>query len=602
VTEVQTGDPPAGGPYKGLASFTEHDAAFFFGRDPEREIIIANLTARRLTLLYGETGVGKTSLLRAGVIPALLARAQESMDETGTPDFIAVAFSSWQDDVVSGLIDSIGKSTRAFTAAALDLSPCPTLTEAIARAAEASHAHLLIILDQFEEYFLYHADEPGPERFAEEFPRAVAEPGLQAGFLLAIREDALAKLDHFKATTPRLFETILRVHHLNSDAARAAITRPVDEYNARLPADGRIVIDPVLADAVVNQVRTGQLVLEEIGRGTLQSARRLMSRRDQIETPYLQLVMARLWDEEQRRGSLTLSARTLDELGGSQAIARTHLDEALSSLTPDERTLAAELFHHLVTPSGSKIAHAAPDLADYVRRSEAEVTALLEKLARPGTRILRALAPSKSEHGPTRYEIFHDVLAPSVLDWRTRQTAEARAEEQRRAARAVARRRLMRIATLIGVIAFIAVVALALLANAQRLRANRYAALSLETANFRPTYATNTIPVNGGVLVNSLAVTAPPRTMITAWCQPAWLCPRFRHVVHGPAAQAVTISSLTNRNLGAGSHVTILSVRRDVGQLLVYRAVSGQGLVSQQTPCRPTGSAIPASQLPDSCP
>ena len=210
------------------------------------------------------------------------------------------------------------------------------------------------------------------------------------------------------------------------------------------------------------------MVLEEVGRGTLQRPTRLVSRGDQIETPYLQLVMARLWGQEQSQGSLTLSVGTLDELGGAQAIVRTHLDEALRTLAPEERDLAADLFHHLVTPSGSKIAHAAADLAQYLGRSEAEVSALLEKLARPDTRIVRAVAAAQGEQGPTRYEIFHDVLAPSVLDWRTRQTAARRAEEQRRAARAVARRRVLRVGASVGVIAFMIVAALALVAEAQR--------------------------------------------------------------------------------------------------------------------------------------
>ena len=54
-------------PYKGLMPYSEEDAPFFFGREAEREIITANLLASRLTLLYGASGVGKTSILRAGV-------------------------------------------------------------------------------------------------------------------------------------------------------------------------------------------------------------------------------------------------------------------------------------------------------------------------------------------------------------------------------------------------------------------------------------------------------------------------------------------------------------------------------------------------------
>jgi ABC-type phosphate transport system ATPase subunit len=62
-------------PYKGLARFddSELDERFFFGRDREIELVAANLVASRLTVLYGPSGVGKSSLLRAGVVRRLRA-------------------------------------------------------------------------------------------------------------------------------------------------------------------------------------------------------------------------------------------------------------------------------------------------------------------------------------------------------------------------------------------------------------------------------------------------------------------------------------------------------------------------------------------------
>ena len=60
-------------PYKGLAAFGDSslDAMLFFGRERERDVVIANMTASRLTLLYGPAGVGKSSLLNAGVARSL---------------------------------------------------------------------------------------------------------------------------------------------------------------------------------------------------------------------------------------------------------------------------------------------------------------------------------------------------------------------------------------------------------------------------------------------------------------------------------------------------------------------------------------------------
>ena len=57
---------PRTSPYQGLLPFAERDAPFFFGRDAERTILAANLMAARLTLVYGASGVGKSSVLGPG--------------------------------------------------------------------------------------------------------------------------------------------------------------------------------------------------------------------------------------------------------------------------------------------------------------------------------------------------------------------------------------------------------------------------------------------------------------------------------------------------------------------------------------------------------
>ena len=111
----------------------------------------------------------------------------------------------------------------------------------------------------------------------------------------------------------------------------------------------------------------------------------------------------------------SLTLQTLERLGGAQEIVRTHLDSALRNLSPAERNAEADLFQQLDTPTGTKIAHSAADLAEYVALTEPQVTDLLEKLASPDTRIVRAVAPPPGDAGQTRYEIFHDVLAPSIL-------------------------------------------------------------------------------------------------------------------------------------------------------------------------------------------
>jgi hypothetical protein len=219
-------------PYKGLMPYAEEDALFFFGREVEREIIIANLMAPRLTLLYGPSGVGKSSVLRAGVAHHLRQLAEQNLAEHGTPEFAVVVFSSWRDDPLPALADRVHDSV-AGALGVQTLAPVPAsraLAQALQVWTERLNGDLLIILDQFEEYFLYHPQEDREETFAVEFSRAVNRADLRVSFLISIREDALAKLDRFKGRIPNLFDNYLRMKHLDRESARAAIEKPEGQH------------------------------------------------------------------------------------------------------------------------------------------------------------------------------------------------------------------------------------------------------------------------------------------------------------------------------------------------------------------------------------
>jgi Novel STAND NTPase 1/WD domain, G-beta repeat len=394
VTEVATRSSES--PYKGLARYEEEDAPYFFGRDADAELVVANLLAARLTLLFGESGVGKSSLLHAGVAPRL----------RGADDLVLVLFSDWRGDAASSLAAALRE------ASGLDAGPVD-LVSTIATCAAHSGRDLVVVLDQFEEYFVYHPDEDVEDTFALEFPRAVTQADLPVTFLIAIREDALARLERFKGRIPGLFETYLRLDRLDRDAAREAIVAPLKRHAAVYPDDA-VSADPVLVEQVLDEVEVGRFAFGNTGAGSLDGAGTASGPGSRpIEAPYLQLVLSRLWDEERRAGSRQLRLETLERLGGAERIVRTHLDDALNALSADEQELAASVFRYLVTPSGTKIAHRIDDLAEYAGAPPAAVASVLGKLAAGSTRVVRPA-------GEDAYEIYHDVLAGAVLDWRAR--------------------------------------------------------------------------------------------------------------------------------------------------------------------------------------
>jgi hypothetical protein len=407
---MATNPPPNFCPYKGLQPYTEADRAYFFGRERDQEIIASNLYAAPLTILYGASGVGKTSVLLAGVIPALRQ----------TPRLAVVVFRAWQDEnFMSALKQQTLDATQKSLGKPLALDPNLPFDDFVETCASALRGNLFFILDQFEEYFLYHP--PSDTGFDAELARAINRREVAANFLLAMREDSLSRLDRFKGRIPNLLSNMLRLEHLDHAAALSAICNPLAEYNRQHADQPPMSIEDDLTQAVIEQVRTGSVTLGAGGIGQL-----VDPTATRVETPYLQLVMTRLWNEERGVNSNVLRRATFDRLGGAQHIVRTHLDTTMQRLPGADREIAARAFRYLVTPSQTKIAYTAPDLADFAGVAQTKLEPVLRKLAAPEVRVLRSVAPAIGEKKETRYEIFHDVLAPAVLDWRERYQEQTR--------------------------------------------------------------------------------------------------------------------------------------------------------------------------------
>jgi hypothetical protein len=394
---------PRSSPYQGLIPYSEKDAEFFFGREKDTRLIIANLYSSPLTTLYGPSGVGKSSVLRAGAVHQLRQRS----------DLCVIFHSDWKDNPLTRLKVAAGGLSGLDRIPNMELP----LAEFLAECATQLKRRLMIVLDQFEEYFLYH---PQDDDFTIQFSKAVMQTEAPINFLIAIREDALAKLDRFEGRIPILFDNYLRLEHLDSVAARSAIEKPLEKYN-ELYLQGKpgIQIEAGLANEVLRQLKSGQVSLQQTGSGVIEQGNTRT-----IETPYLQLVMRRLWQSETSIGSPILRLTTLNSLGGAEKIVRTHLDGVLNQLTRSERFLASRILQYLVTPSGTKIALRPSDLATYADASPRNVQLLLHRLIQPDIRLLRAVQTSGTDE--TSYEIFHDVLASPILNWRARQVRSSR--------------------------------------------------------------------------------------------------------------------------------------------------------------------------------
>jgi WD40 repeat protein len=513
-------------PYRGLAPFedSELDALFFFGREHDSEVVVANLIASRFTVLYGPSGVGKSSLLLASV-----ARALRELPEQP----LVVVFSSWTEDPERGLAQAVGEGDGK-------------LLEVVERAQAERDVYL--ILDQAEEYFVYHGEDTA---FEEALAGLVTRP-LRVNVLLSLREDTLARLDRLKALIPNLFGNVLRLDRLDRASGRAAIVRPLERWG-ELHAES-VTADDALVEDVLDGVGAGRIDLGPPGGQPAVG----LNGDSRIEAPYLQLVMQRLWDVERASGSSTLRAATLADLGGAGQVVADHLERAIDALTQEQQALAAVLFDHLVTPSGTKIAHEASDLAQFTGKPETEVRPVLASLV--DSRIIRT-----DEGG--RYEIFHDVLAAAVVGWTVRHRSEqALATERRR------RRRAIGIAA-IAVATTIVLAAIAVFAIAQRERAqNRARDAQARRLDASSTAILPTDPELGLLLASESARLSPGPTSEEA-VRAALLASTLRGVLNlGEPVREVDFAPNVVGAVGTGGRLRLWNARshkvlfeRDVG-------------------------------------
>jgi len=416
-------------PFPGLDAFTasEDDAAVFAGRDAEADLVTANLRTAPLTILYGPSGVGKSSLLRAGVVHRL-GRPPRRGRQARVPPPTVIVHDEWAGDAGDALarriVSAIGEEAG---------DGVPALDVVLERWGAERRGLLLVILDQFEEYLRLHSGSDG-DSFDRLFPDVAARDDLPVHFLISLRDDALAELDRYQGRMPGLFANYLRVSHMDEARARSAVVESIACVNAWREQAG---VPPVqVEDGLIDEV------FADLTDPTLLSGQRraagAAAGQAPIELAFLQLVMRRLWEADAGGGAPVLRRSTLQALGGTHAIVAGHLDRQMDALTKAHRATAAAMFGYLVTPSGAKIRYTAEDLAGYAQRPAAEVGDVLDALSRPDLRIIRRVPAPSGDLEAHGYEIFHDVLAAAVRGWGLRNRAAALERQSRRLGAALA--------------------------------------------------------------------------------------------------------------------------------------------------------------------
>ena len=461
--------PPDGGqvdhdnPWPGLPSFREQDQEFFFGREAESEALrrIVMRESTRVTVLFGRSGLGKTSLLQAGLFPRL--RRQEVL-----PVAIRLAYGGGR-----GLVAQVHEAILAASAEAGVEAPAfpagETLWASFHRAGanfwSASNRIVvpLLVFDQFEEIFTLGKKDPGDrEAFLAELadlvegrpPAAVktrldAEPALAGGFsparhdykvLLCLRQDFLADLDGLRDRMRSLGSSRLALLHMNGEAALRVVTRA-----------GGHLIDSDVAERVVRFVSgagrasgagakgaagpagppgTGEAPPAEEGAAGRPAALKEL----EVDPTLLSLVCRELNNRRRDRGQPKI---TFDLVSGSwKEILTRFYENSLAGLAPEVRTFVED---RLLTRSGYRDSVAWDNAVSTPGVSAADLLELRDR------RLLRF----EERHGTDWIELTHDVLTEVIGESRElRRQREARlqaeaalreADERERQARTSAR-------------------------------------------------------------------------------------------------------------------------------------------------------------------
>lgn len=312
-------------PYLGILPFEGENASCFFGRDQVREIVTANLLASRVSVLYGPQGVGKTSVLQAGVACALRQSGGSSEE---APRFTVVTFKSWRTDPLGGLIEAVCRAVPAAGTPDAFVAKADPLIQVVKAAAAASRSVIVLLLDQFEQCCTRCDGDPVRERFAEALSQLLQGMPSCGTLLISMREEAMAKLSRFKMATSALQEKAYHLEDLAEADARKAVTEPILRHaKAYAEAGWPTKVDSDLVKAVVQEVTAGQEQWDAAaGSGDLAPPR------SGLQARFLEMIMTHVWEYERQQGSDTLRLASLAKLGGADAIVQQHLRWSIGRL------------------------------------------------------------------------------------------------------------------------------------------------------------------------------------------------------------------------------------------------------------------------------
>jgi WD40 repeat protein/energy-coupling factor transporter ATP-binding protein EcfA2 len=302
-------------PYRGLRTFAEEDAQFFFGRDREVQRLLEKLKSSRFVAVVGPSGSGKSSLVRAGLVPELHAGALSAVDDwhvlvlrPGAEPLTALAAqlaTLRPGQAMQATIDALAQDPRTLH-----------LAVELALANRNPSARVLVVIDQLEEVFTLCGDESERRQLFSTLLHAATAPGGRTAVVVTLRADFYARC----AAHPELAQLIsaeqMLVGPMDEDALRQAIQEPARRVGLEL--------EEGLSDTILDEVAAQPGAL-----------------------PLLEHALLELW-ERRRGGMLTLEG--FRQAGGVAGALSQRADEIFNGLSATQQQIARRVLLRLTQP------------------------------------------------------------------------------------------------------------------------------------------------------------------------------------------------------------------------------------------------------------
>lgn len=341
-------------PFKFLDAYQKEDFERFFGREKETAQLYNAVFASRLTLVYGGSGTGKTSLVNCGL-------GNKFYDTDWLPVFIrreGNMIDSFHRNIQKQLQTKVAKDTP--------------IRKQLEQLYMDHYKPIYLIFDQFEELFILPKENEGKAE-QQAFYKLVAEilqAGLQAKIIIIIREEWIAYLNEFEKVVPVLFDNRLRIEKMNDQNIYRVIYGTCRYENIAID-------DPATTIKKIAENLKGK-------------------KQERIDLTNLQVYLDRLWrtdvyerqklSEDQTPQQVTFDKALVEDVGPMENVLSDFLDEQLQQIegklqqkgVENAKGLPLEILFTLVTENATKQALEAQDIIDNLPKNKKVSPAILQ--------------------------------------------------------------------------------------------------------------------------------------------------------------------------------------------------------------------------------